>query len=135
MDRYQGSFRKPADPGALGGLVITLFALALATVFSQLAVLATGGDGWIRITETGPTPGAFMVLALCSAAGFLTVSGLLLFLFRGRIGLAVRRSHVAPAAAALAAILLANLAGTSLGGWLGENYSGAPDLGSGVRLS
>ena len=115
----------------LGGLVVTLFALALASLLSQLTVLATGGDGWIRITEKGPTPGAFMVLALCSAAGFLTVSGLLLFLFRGRIGLAVRRSHVGPAAAALAAILLANLAGTSLGGWLGEDYAGAPDLGSG----
>jgi membrane protease YdiL (CAAX protease family) len=130
MDRYQGSFRNPAGPGPLGGLVVTLFALALATLLSQLTALATGG-GSIRITAQGLEPGTFIVLALCSAAGFLSVSGLLILMFRGRIDLAVHRSDVGPAAAALAAILLANLAGTFLGGWLGENYAGAPDLRSG----
>ena len=120
MDRYN----------PLGGLVVTLFALALASLLSQLTVLATGG-GSIRIAEQGPEPGTFIVLTLCSAAGFLSVSGLLILMFRGPVGLAVHRSHVGPAAAALAAILLANLAGTFLGSRLGENYAGAPDLRSG----
>ena len=121
MDRYN----------PLGGLVVTLFALALASLLSQLTVLATGGGGAIRITEQGPEPGTFIVLALCSTAGFLSVSGFLILMFRGPIGLAFHRSHVGPAVAALAAILLANLAGTFLGRWLGENYAGAPDLRSG----
>ena len=130
MDHQHDNLGNPAVPGMAGGLIVTLFALVLAILLSQVALIAWGDPEAMRFTEQGLAPSHFMVLALCSAAGFLTVSGLLGVLFRGRVDLALCREDLVPAAGALAAVVLANLAGTTAGRWIGEEYSGAPDLSS-----
>ncbi len=131
MEHQRDSLRNPAVPGTAGGLLVTLCALVLAILLSQLTVLAAGGPGLMRFTERGLAPYPFTLLALSSATGFLAVSALLGVLFRGRIDLSLRRNDLLPAAAALAAVFLANMAGTAIGSRIGEDYSGAPDLSFG----
>jgi len=128
MEQQRQGLENPVIPGVGGGLIVTLFALVLAMLVGQIALLACGGAGVIRFTELGLAPLPFILLALCSASGFLTVSAVLGFLFRGKVDLAIRTRDLLPAAGALAAVLLANLAGTAVGSWLGEEYAGAPDL-------
>ena len=131
MERPNGSLEKPVVPGIGGGLIITLFSMVLATLVSQVVLLACGGPGIIRYTDSGLAPYPFVLLALCSAAGFLTVSALLGALIRRRVNLSFHPGDLVPASVALVAVFLVNMAGTALGHWFGEEYRGAPDLSAG----
>ena len=131
MDDRQDNLGRPLIPGPAGGLVVTLFALVLAILVAQLALLLAGGAGVIRYTDHGMAPWPFILLALCSCSGFIGVSVLLGILFRGRLLLSVRSSDLLPTAGGFGAILLVNVAMTALSNRIGEDYSGAPDLGPG----
>ena len=131
MEHPHHNLEKAILPGVGGGLVVTLFALLLANLLSQIALLACGGAELFRFGENGLEPYPFIMLALCSTTGFLAVSALMAILFRARVPLALRTRDLAPAAAGLVIVFFANMAGTAAGAWFGEEYTGAPDLGYG----
>jgi membrane protease YdiL (CAAX protease family) len=131
MDRYRDDFQSRAEPDGLGGLILSIVSMALVAILSRLAFLVAGGDVPVRTDQHGLMPEQFIILALCSAAGFLAVSGILLCLFRGPIRLTLRRRDAWPVAGAATAVLLANLAGTTLGDLAGEPYAGGPDMSRG----
>lgn len=127
--------RQPAGPGPLAGFGLSVLALAAVWVGSSaLAAVAAALGAYPSWPGNGePIPSeSFALGGLLSAAAIAGVSAILLTGFRAPLPFRFGPRALGPAAAALIAVVLVNLAGSRLIRWTGESLQGMPEESSGL---